>query len=751
MSSRVISAANDGHEATPLVPPQLPPFLANVFNLKPIVGNPSRGEVKLVHDAVRALDNFLHTPELRDTDLSIELSQHLFDIQMVCHRHKYPTSVLPNDVVYDPPTLPSYIPVELKSITGPPSNKEIASVHSALRISESFANVPSIFDSDLHVQLSQHLFDIQLARYVQRSTIQRAMAGISVSQNQTAPQRDPDGTDTSNIPETTSATATPGQITEPTETQRSILEQSNSLNEAVSHQNPNERDVAHSTELMIEIRNKLDDISRILVGTQNSLARGFNSSSPHTYDYKGIGYDLGAHSLINNRGEVPEDHNLSTFKSSGNGGTASFSINELPESELARYLRFYSLGEDMIEEGEELKIRSNMINDARAALSRRLYLNRTASTTRENDVIPLVPPQLPPLLASAFNLKPVFGNPSPQEVKLVHEAVRALNNFPHTSVLRSTDLSVELSQHLFDIQMTCHRHKYPTSALPNDVVYDPPSLPAYIPVELKPVPGPPSNEEVASVHTALRISENFANVPSIFDPDPDIHVQLSQHLFDIQLARHVQRSIVQRAMAGISVSQNQTAPQRDPDGTDTSNIPETTSATATPGQAAEPTETQRPIPEQSNSPNEPTSYQNPNQRDVAHRSTELMIEIRNRLDDVSRILVGTQNSLARGFNSSSYHRNYQTGIAFDLGAHSLINDRGEVPEDHNLPTFKSPGNCANISFAIDSLSENELAQYLRFYSLGEGMIEEGEELKIKSDMINDARAALSRRLYLKRR
>ncbi|CAE6527167.1 unnamed protein product [Rhizoctonia solani] len=74
---------------------------------------------------------------------------------------------------------------------------------------------------------------------------------------------------------------------------------------------------------------------------------------------------------------------------------------------------------------------------------------------------------------------------------------------------------------------------FTVGALPDDVVYDPPSLPAYIPVELKAVTGPPSNEEIASVHTALRISENFANVPSIFDPD--LHVQLSQHLFDIQL------------------------------------------------------------------------------------------------------------------------------------------------------------------------------------------------------------------------
>ncbi|KEP50555.1 hypothetical protein V565_077980 [Rhizoctonia solani 123E] len=148
------SGTSDSHAAVPLAPPQLPPFLASVFDLKPILGNPSRGEVKLVHEAVRALNNFLHAPELRDTDLPIELSQHLFDIQMTCHRHKYPISVLPNDVIYDPPTLPTYIPVKLKPVAGPPSNEEIASVHTALRISESFANVPSIFAPDTHVQLS---------------------------------------------------------------------------------------------------------------------------------------------------------------------------------------------------------------------------------------------------------------------------------------------------------------------------------------------------------------------------------------------------------------------------------------------------------------------------------------------------------------------------------------------------------------------------------------------------------------------
>ncbi|CUA67643.1 hypothetical protein RSOLAG22IIIB_07501 [Rhizoctonia solani] len=380
MSSRVTSATNDSHEAIPLVPPQLPPFLANVFNLKPIVGNPSHGEVKLVHDAVRALNNFLHTPELRDTDLSIELSQHLFDIQMVCHRQKYPTNVLPSDVIYDPPSLPVHIPIELKPVTGPPSNEEVASVHAALRISESFVNVPSIFDPDLHIQLSQHLFDIQLARHVQRSITRRSASALSTSNNQTVPQGGPAQTDVSDPPVTyASPSTTPGQVVESTETRYPPPEQPNPSYETASHPNPSETNERHrTTDLMVEIRDALKNVNRLLVGTQNSLARGFNSSTV-SYCSGNISHNPGAHSLMNDHGEVPESYSLPTFtftRDSTGFYYAKFSVDSLTENILARYLHFYGIGGEMIEEGKELKIKSGMLDDAKRLLSGRLFLNR---------------------------------------------------------------------------------------------------------------------------------------------------------------------------------------------------------------------------------------------------------------------------------------------------------------------------------------------------------------------------------------
>ncbi|KAH7335833.1 hypothetical protein B0J17DRAFT_667992 [Rhizoctonia solani] len=347
-----VSATSDSHEIDALVPPQLPPFLASVFDLKPIVGDPTREQVKLVHEAVRALNNFLHTPELRDTDLSIELSQHLFDIQMTCHRQKYPTSILPNDAVYEPPTLPAYIPIELKSVTGPPSNEEIASTHAALRISESFANVPSIFDPDLHVQLSQHLFDIQLARHVQRSIVKRLAPAASAPQGNIAPRRDPG--DTENPP----------------------LEQPSSSNDGVSHQTSKD-----TSELR---KGHTEEWKRILVGTQNSLARGYNSSSTHSYYYNGttsISHDLGAHSLINDQGEVPEVNScigFTIFRPSSSRKAASRHRFQSTISPKMKWLDIFILqiGEEMIEEQEEVKIKSGMIDDARALLSRRLSLSR---------------------------------------------------------------------------------------------------------------------------------------------------------------------------------------------------------------------------------------------------------------------------------------------------------------------------------------------------------------------------------------
>ncbi|KAJ1300482.1 hypothetical protein OPQ81_005296 [Rhizoctonia solani] len=163
----------------------------------------------------------------------------------------------------------------------------------------------------------------------------------------------------------------------------------------------------------------------------------------------------------------------------------------------------------------------------------------------------------------------------------------------------------------------------------------------------------------------------------------------------------------------------------------------------------EPMESQHTIPEQPNLTSEAISHQSPNKNNDLGDIKDLMVEIRDTLKNVKSVLIGTQNSLARGFNSSSLHSDYRGHpVGYDIGAHSLINDQGEVPEMYNLPTFKYEN--YNVLFAINDLAESVLARYLRFYSIGEEMIEEEEELKIKSGMIDDARKCLSARLFLNR-
>ncbi|KAG8705232.1 hypothetical protein FRC08_001763 [Ceratobasidium sp. 394] len=176
-----------------LVPPVLPPFLASTYDLKPVEDPPSDGEVKMVHAVMRALDDVANVPALYDADLAMRLSMHLFGIQMARYRTKHPYIIFPSNETHAPPPLPAHIPVELEPVTGPPSDSQLKSVQTALRISESMVNVPSMFDADLSMQLSQHLFNIQFERYLREvadggplTSVTSPRAGINATNSDSA-------------------------------------------------------------------------------------------------------------------------------------------------------------------------------------------------------------------------------------------------------------------------------------------------------------------------------------------------------------------------------------------------------------------------------------------------------------------------------------------------------------------------------------------------------------------------------------
>ncbi|CAE6473741.1 unnamed protein product [Rhizoctonia solani] len=154
-----------------LTPPQLPTFLSDTYTLRPIIGKPKEEEVKVIHAAIRGLNSISHLPSLYSPDLAMQLSQHLFDAQMAVYRanHSFdPLSGTPGRErsVYTPPTLPPDVPSSLNRIVGAPSDEEMMSIQSVVRYVESLSYNPQRFDANLSMQLSQHLFDLQLARHL---------------------------------------------------------------------------------------------------------------------------------------------------------------------------------------------------------------------------------------------------------------------------------------------------------------------------------------------------------------------------------------------------------------------------------------------------------------------------------------------------------------------------------------------------------------------------------------------------------
>ncbi|CAE7128254.1 unnamed protein product [Rhizoctonia solani] len=149
---------------TILTPPRLPSYL-EIYNLQPIVGKPTDQEVKSIHDAIRALNGIIHLYTVYDPNLAMQLSQHLFGAQMAVHQANHSTNLLPRSV-YTPPALPSHIPCTLNQVIGTPSDDDLKAAQGALKSAENWAAMARTFDGDLNMRLSQHVFDLQFARYM---------------------------------------------------------------------------------------------------------------------------------------------------------------------------------------------------------------------------------------------------------------------------------------------------------------------------------------------------------------------------------------------------------------------------------------------------------------------------------------------------------------------------------------------------------------------------------------------------------
>ncbi|CAE6423560.1 unnamed protein product [Rhizoctonia solani] len=159
------------------------------------------------------------------------------------------------------------------------------------------------------------------------------------------------------------------------------------------------------------------------------------------------------------------------------------------------------------------------------------------------------PPQLPLYLKKVYDLKPIVGVPSDEEVIGIHAVIRVANKVVDVEDMGDPTLLARLSEHLFSVQLARYRSK--RAAV--DTAYTPPSLPAHVSIQPGPVKGTPSEEDIIRAQSALRAYQQFSNIPSMFDPRVDM--ELSQRLFDIQMANHTQRTRQSRdTFAGQEIS-----------------------------------------------------------------------------------------------------------------------------------------------------------------------------------------------------
>ncbi|KAH7335739.1 hypothetical protein B0J17DRAFT_667594 [Rhizoctonia solani] len=148
------------------LPPELPVYLKCVHDLKPIVGVPNDAEIIGIHSVIQAANKVSGVPGMHNPNLFMKLADHLFNAQMAKYRSKYSLITFPSNATYTPPALPAHITVKLEPVAGAPSDEEVVKVQDAVRVYQHFTTVPSMFDPYVHMELSQHLFDIQMARHM---------------------------------------------------------------------------------------------------------------------------------------------------------------------------------------------------------------------------------------------------------------------------------------------------------------------------------------------------------------------------------------------------------------------------------------------------------------------------------------------------------------------------------------------------------------------------------------------------------
>ncbi|CAE6503112.1 unnamed protein product, partial [Rhizoctonia solani] len=303
-----------------LVPPRLPGYLLETHKLKPIVGKPTDEDVKTIHAVIRSLNTVAHLPAFHDPDLSMQLSQHLFGAQMAVYQSEYSKSLLPGDQsVYLPPALPSHIPFTLERVVGVPSDENIKAAQNAVRDVDSLAVNPRLFDADLSMKLSQHLFNLQFARYT-HSSAQGDFASNSEIEESLL------------VPRSTQEQQGPAVTEQPSdksdERSDTQIPQAGRVSEA-------SQESARRQDIMEAMKDTLDNINRMLMSIKRDQCMA----------YVLHGYQYWKKDPLNEQGVLASECGLPRLVYWYNTNKYSWSIS-LGDDHMAGYLKFFGIGAD---------------------------------------------------------------------------------------------------------------------------------------------------------------------------------------------------------------------------------------------------------------------------------------------------------------------------------------------------------------------------------------------------------------------
>ncbi|CAE7050932.1 unnamed protein product [Rhizoctonia solani] len=421
-----------------LTPPDLPPYLENICKLGTIDGVPSNEQVIEIHTTIRVAHKVVDLQGMGDPVLLAQLSEHLFNAQMgmrsslarcpeaylivsARYRHKYPCSIFPTHTTYTPPALPVHMPVKLEPISGPPSQEDIIKVHSAIQSYQKLTDIPSLFDPQVNADLSQHLFDIQMAQYIGRCSHAGPAPRRNAPAQPTGPAQPMGGMDK----EIATSTNNPGRAAEaadvhqaspsPTDTiVREAIERSNQLAErsnqliessnqiveqliqAVGQSNQPRNSVMEKvTESLEQLNNRfersnhlaealtkpveklgntLKNINKVLVSIQHAIVRNHKDNTLSAVDC-----------LVNEEGETCRT-SWNTFNSiishdHSNNAKLAFPVVvdgirrncNLPDAWVALLLRFFGIGNDFFADEGSFNLKTGCEKAARSTLS--LYLS----------------------------------------------------------------------------------------------------------------------------------------------------------------------------------------------------------------------------------------------------------------------------------------------------------------------------------------------------------------------------------------